>query len=114
MRWAKTSNGNTYPEIGAASKADLAGPESGSVLDFRDRSKEQRHFPKTCANCYGWYPLRSVRYEAILTLGRESLPYKRMGELRSEIETAMVRAASGAVEVDPDVAERLVRYGEKR
>ena len=44
MRWAKTET-EYLSEIGAASKAGLAGPES-KVLDFASRSKEQRHFPK--------------------------------------------------------------------
>ena len=93
-------------EIGAASKADLAGPES-KVLDFATDLKNNDTF-QNLRKLLRMVSTAQREIRGNLTLGRESLPYKRMGELRSEIETAMVRAASGAVEVDPDVAERLV------
>lgn len=92
-------------EYSAAGRADLA-PAEAKALDFAAELKDADTFQ----NLRKLQRMISAGQRSIagnLSLGRESLPYRRMTELRNAVEDAMSRAAGDAARSDATVAGRL-------
>lgn len=98
-------------DFAAAGRHDLA-PAEAKVLDFAaglrnaDTFQNLRRLERMAAAAQ-----RSIRANA--TLGVESLPYRRMTELRNAMDNALSHAAGEAASGDGRIAERLASMAEE-